>query len=324
MFTVADTPADLLAATRGLAERYLHPEIGDSVVFRAFGATMPLPRDNVVGVAVGVHEDVPLINVYVRKKFPAAQIPSSQRLPREENARRVRVVEAGYLRMFYGFVPTGPVRPLQAGCSVGHAGAPNAGTLGAILIDPEDRRPYILSNNHVLSDVNAFGVGAPVYQPGSLDSEGVLGDPVGTLHRVVSLSMQLPNEIDCATARILDGILSTHDVPHIGRPSDVVAPSVGMKVAKSGRNGYRTGEIRSIAGSAKIAYGPQRLLILSEQMFIEGDDNNPFSDPGDSGALVVERGSGKAVGLVVGGSAAVTVANDFARVLAAVSPLRLA
>jgi hypothetical protein len=46
-------------------------------------------------------------------------------------------------------------------------------------------------------------------------------------------------------------------------------------------------------------------------------NGQPFSDAGDSGALILERATGKAVGLLFAGSASHSAANHIDDVLAA-------
>lgn len=75
-------------------------------------------------------------------------------------------------------------RPLEAGLSVGLAACEDAGTIGFVVED--ERAYYLLSNNHVLADVNRANPGDPVVQPGGLDMKPSSKTLVGFLDRFVS------------------------------------------------------------------------------------------------------------------------------------------
>jgi hypothetical protein len=50
-------------------------------------------------------------------------------------------------------------------------------------------------------------------------------------------------------------------------------------------------------------------LLFKGQVIIKGLNNQPFSAAGNSGSLIVERSTGRAVGLLFAGSASNTIAN---------------
>ena len=58
-------------------------------------------------------------------------------------------------------------------------------------------------------------------------------------------------------------------------------------------------------------------FIFHDQIIIVGSDGNPFSAAGDSGSLILQRGTNKAVGLLFAGSSTHTIANHIGDVLAA-------
>src|SRR5262249_28159492 len=82
-------------------------------------------------------------------------------------------------------------RPLAAGISVAHHDV-TAGTIAyfcrSLKLGDDAEKIYILSNNHVLANVNLGQNGDHVYQPGPADGGGV-PDDVATLRRFASLDL---------------------------------------------------------------------------------------------------------------------------------------
>jgi hypothetical protein len=76
-------------------------------------------------------------------------------------------------------------RPLEAGLSLGHFSI-TAGTFGFVVED--DDAFYVLSNNHVLANVNVGQPGDPVVQPGPDDRKPSPATLIGVLDRFVTTS----------------------------------------------------------------------------------------------------------------------------------------
>ena len=202
-------------------------------------------------------------------------------------------------------------RPLEAGLSIGHF-AITAGTLGAIVEDPD--ACYVLSNNHVLADVNRAAPGDPVVQPGPLDVRaGRAVSPatlVGVLDRFVPISFQRSNVVDCAVAELLPGIEFyagwTEAIPGVVKGvAPVTLDDLGRPVAKAGRTtGVTRGRITQVnVDRLKVDMGDDgrpRIALFSDQIEVEGE-RRAFSDGGDSGSLIVDgAGFGRAL-LFAGG-----------------------
>jgi hypothetical protein len=58
-------------------------------------------------------------------------------------------------------------------------------------------------------------------------------------------------------------------------------------------------------------------LTFTGQIIVVGNSGTSFSNAGDSGSLILERGTNKAVGLLFAGSASHTIANHIDDVLKA-------
>jgi hypothetical protein len=185
--------------------------------------------------------------------------------------------------------------PIEPGFSVGH---PNitAGTLGAV-IGPADN-PRILSNSHVLADSGRATIGDPILYPGRDDAGAAPADVVGTLTQIVPFVTggAFVNSMDVAVATIAPARRSElrSRIPTLGIvPSGTTVPKRGMRVVKVGRTtGMTTGEVRDINFRFVLQYDAGLEVGFTDQVFC-----TRYSQGGDSGSLVLEEGTGKAVGL---------------------------
>jgi hypothetical protein len=113
----------------------------------------------------------------------------------------------------------------------------------------------------------------------------------------------------------------TNKILQIGAPTGTTDAVFDMNVHKFGRTtSYTAGRITSIDTDVTIQYDagpmffPGQITIAS----VAGATSTaPFSKAGDSGSLIVERATGRAVGLLFAGSAQRTIANHIGAVLTA-------
>ena len=190
--------------------------------------------------------------------------------------------------------------PIQPGFSVGH---PNitAGTLGAV-IGPA-RSPRILSNSHVLADSGRAAIGDPILFPGPDDHGEDPGDVIGTLTQVVPFVTggDFVNRMDVAVATIAPGRRSElrSRIPTLGIvASSTAEPVRGMQVVKVGRTtGLTRGTVRDVNFRFVLDYGTGSVVGFLDQVFC-----TRYSAGGDSGSLVIEEATGKAVGLHFAGA----------------------
>lgn len=165
----------------------------------------------------------------------------------------------------------------------------------------------VLSNNHVLANENRCKIGDAVIQPGDLDGGRRPRDVVARLHKFVALTRTKANLLDCATAKLVDGV--EFDVDRLfglGRLAGLSdrALDPGLRVAKVGRTtGVRRGRISAFEiDDLVIAYGgPTGNLTFDDTLEIESTTSLPFSDGGDSGSLIVDPDK-KAVAQLFAGS----------------------
>ncbi|MFN2224156.1 MAG: hypothetical protein ACK2UH_16490, partial [Candidatus Promineifilaceae bacterium] len=127
---------------------------------------------------------------------------------------------------------------------------------------------------------------------------------LGSDHRVNAYRpQQAANLVDAALARPLNDGDVLDEIIEVGAISGTVEALPGMPVRKSGRTTALTsGEILAVDTTVTVGYGAGRTAVF-EQQLVAG----AMSQPGDSGSLVVEAGSQRAVGLLFAGSDTTTI-----------------
>jgi hypothetical protein len=210
-----------------------------------------------------------------------------------------------------------------------------SGTLGALVT--RNGINFILSNNHVLARSDQAQPGEIITQPGLADNACQAGTAVANFSQAVPL--KTGNSIavaDAALAQVIPGAVDpTGAILQLGPvncglaqsappASSVVAPSVGMPVAKSGRTtGLRCAAISQInVDNVKVQYqtscgsSSTFTVIFNNQVVIE---SATFGIAGDSGSLIVEADTAQPAALLFGGDSTTgfAVANPIQDVLAA-------
>ena len=302
---------------------------------RAFTTAITPNLDwNLMGVGVGEkivdmqRTGVMALKFLVRAKYREKHISKKYILPKSVGGMPVDVEEVGLFRRFAAAAPAldapNPrtrIRPAQPGCSIGFADPANqfvmAGTFGALVKD--SKGTYILSNNHVLADEGQLDPGAAIFQPGLLDNGNPSTDQIAELTRFVKLQPGVPNKLDCALAAVGSLKDVSNSILQIGPPNGAGDAQIDMTVQKFGRTtGYSVGQVSSIDTDVSVQY-ETGTFTFGGQIIVVGLDGQPFSDAGDSGSLIVERGSNQAVALLFAGSTSHTIANHIADVLSALN-----
>ncbi|WP_157369895.1 chymotrypsin family serine protease [Zavarzinella formosa] len=299
-------------------------------------AVNPDPKINVVGVGIGEMLEgskptgVMAVKFFVQRKIDASLLKKKQLLPKTVSGMPTDVEEVGLLvPQAAGRLPDPRTkhRPIAPGSSVGFVfpDQPDlhmAGTFGAAVTD-SNGKVCILSNNHVLANErtdqegSGLPIGAPIYQPGLLDGGQVPQDHVADLSGVVPYKLEGNNEVDAAVAKIRNGIGWTKDILKIGAPTGTAAAVHDMLVHKYGRTTrYTVGRVTSINTDVNLPFNIGTVF-FADQIVIRGLDGLRFSDTGDSGSLILERSTNKAVGLLFAGSATHTIANHIDKALTA-------
>jgi hypothetical protein len=222
-------------------------------------------------------------------------------------------------------------RPAPCGVSVGHVNI-TAGTIGSLSrgrTAPRNKRLMLLSNNHVLADVNAGPVGAIILQPGPIDGGVNPRDQIGVLERFVPVNFGAGavNFVDCATAWVKPNLVRKEFVRLIsGRPryfrvsGASLPPTLGRLVSKSGRSTqFTTGRISTIGATVNVNFGAGRVATFQDQFsVVSASAGANFSQGGDSGSLLwTPTPKRRPVGLLFAGGYGITFANRIDHVLSA-------
>ncbi len=306
---------------------------------------------NVVATGVGYKivdgklTDTPSIICSVANKVAASSLSSRDLVPAEIGGVPTDVVATGVLRAFQA--PTGRFRPAPGGVSVGHKDI-TAGTLGCWV--KRNGEWMILSNNHVLANVNAAKIGDAILQPGAYDGGINPDDQIATLEDFVTINLQeLPSECDIAgnivallnglagvmgsstrlkaisiqaTENLVDAAIARPlrqedvlpEILQIGAISGTASAVLNMPLQKFGRTTLFTqGQVTQVDVTADINYGENRTVRFTDQIMA-----GAMSKPGDSGSAVLNNNN-ELVGLLFAGSDTSTVINRIENVFSALN-----
>ena len=319
------------AAKDSASARYLQPPTAMSSRAALNPVAGPRADQNIVGVGIGekisngISTGVLAVKILVRVKYPKDAIPAADRLPDEIDGLPVDIEQVGTFRRFATAPATAMpnprtrFRPARPGCSIGFEDPAHqftmAGTFGAVV--NRAGKTFVLSNNHVIADENRLPLGSPIFQPGLLDGGNASRDRIANLSKFVALTTTGQNKVDCAIAEVVKKSIVSRDVLFIGPPNGKAAAAIDMQVHKFGRTtGYRAGRITSVETDVTVGYEMGNVQ-FSDQILIVGHNGQAFSASGDSGSLILERGTNRAVGLLFAGSSTHTIANHIDDVLRA-------
>jgi len=273
--------------------------------------------ENIKGV--GISEKIingwltldPSVTVYVAAKVPLNEIQEEARVPEKIGGVPTDVVEIGEID---AFPFKGRYRPAPGGVSVGHFQI-TAGTIGCLV--KKGGLLCILSNNHVLANVNRGNPGDPVVQPGPIDGGHVPADSIGKLTTFIPIDFTNPNAVDCAIAEVQSKLVTQQNQALGKLKLPVVPAQLNMLVNKCGRTTQLTrGRITDINATVRVGYGSSGTAVFQRQVIVQSLNANPFSQGGDSGSLIVNEAN-QPVALLFAGSASHTIANPIQSVLGA-------
>lgn len=312
--------AALLAAKEHLEQRLL---LG--VTEQALSASAGTERygfENILGVGIaekivnGSYSGEMCVAVYVLAKATKNEIASEAVVPDDVNGVPTDVVPTGE---FHAFPHRGRYRPAPGGVSVGHVRI-TAGTLGCLTRARRGPGCYILSNNHVLANVNSAKKGDAIVQPGPFDGGHAPADQIAKLAKFIPILFGAGiNQVDCAIAETSPKLVTPLN-KCIGKISaSPLLAKLNMLVKKCGRTTQFTrGRIIDVSATVRVGYGPAGVAIFQNQIIIVSlNPPQPFSAGGDSGSLIMTDDGNRPVGLLFAGSATHTIANHIGQVLMA-------
>lgn len=289
------------------------PDLGPAIEAADAHTRALMTRPGVVGTAVGLDsQGRPSVKIFVVDS-------GVEGLPSDLDGIPVAVEVTG---LFVARADrTARARPAPIGFSVGHPDI-TAGTLGARVTNGTD--VFILSNNHVLANINKASLGDPTLQPGAYDGGSNPEDVIGTLFDYEPIDFDGGTNVMDAAISVVDGNDVSGSTPSdegYGAPGTTVTEAaLAMPVQKYGRTtGHTRGEVAEINVTVTVCYesrGPfmcKTAATFTDQISITPGD---FSDGGDSGSLIVtDDVDNNPVGLLFAGSSTRTIASPIKPVL---------
>lgn len=297
----------------------------------------------------------PSVVVSVKKKVPASMLSPADVIPPKVDGALTDVVETGEI-LAHGFARNAALRPLRPGISIGldrgstgtlgafvrkggltfalsnnHVFAMlNQAALGAAIVQPgaadggsitqqvATLSEYIPISLLEQAAAAASATGQSTTPTGFAAILAALINLISSLFEARSSTPPPPpstpagNRVDAALALLVAGISADPNIVDLGSPpAGVIEPQLGMKVFKSGRtSGVTEATITQLDVTADVRYGDQTARFSGQIM------TTPFSQPGDSGSLVLDFNR-NAVGLLFSGSSQVSMFNPISQVLAA-------
>jgi hypothetical protein len=317
---VAQPTAQLRAAHQQLEQQLLVS--GTERALAAEAGTDAYGFENITGVGISERivgdklTDEPCVTVYVVSKAPRDLVAPEALAPQQVNGVPVDVVATGEL---HATPHRGRYRPSPTGVSVGHFQI-TAGTIGFYV--RRGRQLFILSNNHVLANVNAGSVGDPITQPGPFDGGLVPADVVAKLSQFIPITFGgALNMVDCAIAQTSPELVALQN-KCFGRVVNPPVPCrLNLLVKKCGRTTQLTrGRIVDCNATVRVGYGTAGTALFRSQIIIVSlSPPAQFSAGGDSGSGILSDSGNRPVGLLFAGSATHTIANPIAAVLTALN-----
>jgi len=308
-----------------------------------------LRKAGVVAVGIG-HKTVggqktPVLAIVcsVIKKLPVESIKAVDLIPKLVEGVSTDVIETGIIRALED--RTKRWRPAPGGVSIGHEKI-TAGTLGCLV--EKGGKKYILSNNHVLANMNEGAIGDAILQPGTYDGGTFPYDRIATLAEFVKINFiggdsgcavskaitkllnfitksiksrsrfatsraVLPeNRVDAAIAEPLDASWVLNEILEVGKLLGIGEATLGLGVKKSGRtSGLTHGTIDIMNVAVQVQYGDTKIAYFVDQL-----QAGAMSAGGDSGSAVVDN-ENRLIGLLFAGSDATTIINPIGEVFSA-------
>ncbi len=333
---LAGVDGQILAAKAQL-EKLLATATGESVGLQ----TEEVMQANIVGVGIGLGDASsvggsgapgdPVLEVYTIEKESHAE--TRARLASVAGIAALADTDFPIRAVHTGVIDAQPhrmrLRPSPNGISCGHFQI-TAGTQGCLVRGrsaPRSSRLMILSNNHVLANVNAGPIGASILQPGPYDGGKHPADQVAILERFVPINFAAgaSNVVDCTTGwawpdrvRVDMMYVSGGVVRYFRVGSTPVAATLGLQVGKTGRTTQLThGSITAVGATINVNYGGGRVGRFVNQIAARAPSGD-FSAGGDSGSLIWTWDARRApVALLFAGGGGTTFGCPIASVLAA-------
>ncbi|MBR8836924.1 MAG: hypothetical protein DSM106950_23695 [Stigonema ocellatum SAG 48.90 = DSM 106950] len=206
-------------------------------------------------------------------------------------------------------------RPLCVGVSISHFDPlAQTGTLGCFVRKCGQSELLILSNSHVLANINQAKIGDAIIQPAREDEGKEDTDQIGCLKEFVPLKHKENNFVDAALATVNNNYVENpsqlsnnislrgfYDEQELNNAMDDCREFVVSKVGRT--TGVTWGKvIASEMDCIPLNYSNDlKGCIFNNIIAIEGNGDKAFSRRGDSGSIIVNQ-DGYAVALLFAGT----------------------
>lgn len=271
----------------------------------------------------GIRTNQLALQVFVEKKLTKNCLNYNDIIPVYYKGIPIDVIEVGVISACDSSMSTtktllaDKIRPMIQGYSIGPNNISLGGTSGCVVenVNEEDRKLYVLSNNHVIANNNALEIGHEIVSPSYLDDTQHAADNiVAKLSKYEPIIFSQPpiiiaNQVDCAIAEITDLNLVSSYIYWINKVKGIKTAELGLKVQKSGRTtGYTTGTITSLNVTISVQYGDKTAYFKNQIA------TTKMSNEGDSGSLVLDMNK-NAVGLLFSNTDDISYLNPIDSVL---------
>lgn len=214
--------------------------------------------------------------VFVEEKKPADQLEPPEVVPEEFAGFPTDVVEVPPEHP-EALPDRGKYRPLQGGAQISPAGTNKVGTLGCIATLVSDGSTVVLSNEHVLyadSAEDDTEVGQPNHETSCCCTCNEVAVNVVGINR---------DHLDCAIARLDDGVSASDDIIDIG-PITGIADAIPRETVK--KRGRTTGLTEGVVTDVEEDDDTGAILKITVKT---DDGNDRFSKGGDSGSALLNE-----------------------------------
>ncbi|HRP72828.1 MAG TPA: hypothetical protein PK743_09365 [Luteimonas sp.] len=313
-------PADLRAAKAEASEHFfakvMRRPLAPFVIRRTLAAIRETGGRQIHAIGIG-HKmvggkpgDALCIRFYVTQKLPKRLLAPKAWIDEQIDGIITDVIEAApafpAMRTACSRARRERKRPLRPGSSIGNETVAG-GTLALRCVSrlpAEAGRFLLLSNSHVLANYGAAPIGSAIYQPSPADG-GLPLDRVGTLLRFVPVheGALATNQVDAAVAMLDDGVNVEEGICAVGFVHGTALPFEGQQVHKHARTtGYSVGVVDDISCDVLLPLSratPERQARFVNQIRVRARPGaSLFAQLGDSGALIVDKPTNRAVGLL--------------------------
>lgn len=250
-----------------------------------------LRRGGIQGVGVGRGELV----VYAERGIP---------VEKEIEDKPVRVIRTGKISVLLGVGRHKRWRPAPSGVGIGNVNSIGWGTLTAVVLKNGEKK--ILGCRHVL----AYGdcpLDTFILQPYPLPGSYLSKDKIGTLESYIPLKAGV-NEVDCALVRLYN---QEDVVPNVLLRDKTYTPCIipaGVEDAYSGQGVVKSGASTGVLYSSVISTDTTTTVLteLGARVYNGCIITGKIASSGDSGAILLDKSSNKAVGMAFAASDTIT------------------